>query len=81
MVFARLRLAARNLPLRFASPLALLVILIATAAVYAQVTRFDFVSWDDPVYVTTNAQVQGGLSLSSRRCSRCTRSASRSWPG
>ncbi len=40
----------------------LLATLIATGAVYAQVARFEFVSWDDPLYVTSNAQVQGGLS-------------------
>ena len=66
MDFARLRLAARNLPMdfarRFVSPLALLAIWIATAAVYAQVTRFGFVSWDDPLYVTANPQVRHGLS-------------------
>ncbi len=66
MVFARLRLAARNLPvLRLVSPLVLLAILIATAVVYAQVTQFGFVSWDDPLYVTANAQVQQGLTASS----------------
>jgi len=42
--------------------LALLVILLATAAVYGQVARFAFVTWDDPLYVTSNAQVQQGLS-------------------
>jgi tetratricopeptide (TPR) repeat protein len=50
--------------LRFAPPLALLAVLIATAAVYAQVVQFEFVSWDDPLYVTANAHVQRGLSLS-----------------
>jgi tetratricopeptide (TPR) repeat protein len=50
--------------LRFTSPLALIAILIATVAVYAQVMKFEFVSWDDPLYVTGNAHVQRGLSLS-----------------
>jgi tetratricopeptide (TPR) repeat protein len=47
---------------RFTSPLALLAILVATAAVYAQVMQFEFVSWDDPLYVTANAHVRPGLS-------------------
>ncbi|HKA14322.1 MAG TPA: tetratricopeptide repeat protein [Myxococcota bacterium] len=49
--------------MRHAAPLALLAIWIATAAVYAQVVQFGFVTWDDPLYVTANAQVQRGLSL------------------
>ncbi len=35
---------------------------VAIFAVYAQVYSHDFVSFDDPVYVTENAQVQAGLS-------------------
>jgi tetratricopeptide (TPR) repeat protein len=72
MVFARLGLAA--------SPLALLAIWIATAAVYAQVTRFDFVDWDDPVYVTSNAQVQGGLSFAGAAWALTTREGSNWFP-
>ena len=44
------------------SALALLAILAATLAVYAQVPQFDFVSWDDPLYVTANAHVRQGIS-------------------
>lgn len=40
-----------------------LAISAATAAVYAQTLDFDFVSWDDGVYVTDNAAVRDGLSL------------------
>jgi tetratricopeptide (TPR) repeat protein len=48
--------------LRIASSLlALLAVLAATAAVYAQVASFEFVTWDDPLYVTSNAVVQQGL--------------------
>jgi tetratricopeptide (TPR) repeat protein len=39
------------------------VISAATVAVYAQTLDFDFVSWDDHVYVASNAAVQDGLSL------------------
>jgi tetratricopeptide (TPR) repeat protein len=49
--------------LRLTSPLVLLAIVVATLAVYAQVVSFGFVSWDDPLYVTSNAHVKGGLTL------------------
>jgi protein O-mannosyl-transferase len=49
--------------LRLSSPLALLAILLATVAVYAQVAQFGFVTWDDPLYVTANPHVQRGLTL------------------
>ena len=32
-------------------------------AAYAQVRTFQFISYDDPIYVTDNAQVQAGLTL------------------
>jgi tetratricopeptide (TPR) repeat protein len=64
---------------RFASPLALLAILIATAAVYAQVTRFDFVNWDDPAFVTANREVQRGLSLSGAAWALTARAADSNW--
>jgi hypothetical protein len=38
-------------------------LIVATVLVYIQVGRFDFVSYDDPQYVSDNAMVQGGLSL------------------
>ena len=44
------------------SLLALLAILAAAFAVYAQVPQFGFVSWDDPLYVTANPQVRHGIS-------------------
>ena len=45
-----------------ACPLFLALLLAAvTLAVYLPATRNDFVSYDDPQYVTDNAQVQGGL--------------------
>ena len=49
--------------MRVTTPLALLAIWIATAAVYAQVASFEFVTWDDPTYVFENPRVMGGLSL------------------
>jgi tetratricopeptide (TPR) repeat protein len=38
-----------------------LILLIVTAAVYWQVHDNDFINYDDDVYVTENANVQGGL--------------------
>ena len=35
-----------------------LLLVVATATVYAQVVFFDFVSYDDPIYVTKNEHVQ-----------------------
>ncbi|NIV75273.1 MAG: hypothetical protein GWN37_10670, partial [Gammaproteobacteria bacterium] len=40
-----------------------LAVLVAagTVAVYARAVTFDFVNFDDPLYVTRNALVQGGV--------------------
>jgi protein O-mannosyl-transferase len=38
-----------------------LVLAVAVLAVYGQVLHFDFVTYDDPDYVTANPQVQAGL--------------------
>ncbi|NIA13288.1 MAG: tetratricopeptide repeat protein [Nitrospiraceae bacterium] len=38
-----------------------------TFAVYRQVTGFDFVNFDDPIYVTDNVRVQQGLSFDNLR--------------
>lgn len=37
------------------------VLLLAAAAVFGQVAGFEFLSWDDNVYVSENGAVQGGL--------------------
>lgn len=42
--------------------LACLVLIAASVAVYAPVRHFDFVSWDDPDYVTDNVHVAQGVS-------------------
>jgi tetratricopeptide (TPR) repeat protein len=41
--------------------------LVATAAVYLPACRYDFVSFDDPEYVTGNRFVQGGLTWANVR--------------
>ena len=38
-------------------------LIAATLVVYAPAARFDFISWDDPEYVTQNAHVREGLSV------------------
>jgi len=38
-----------------------LAIVAATALIYAQTLRFDFVSLDDPLYVTMNPHIRGGI--------------------
>jgi tetratricopeptide (TPR) repeat protein len=38
-----------------------IALIAGTLAVYAQVIGFEFVTWDDPLFVTSNAQVQRGL--------------------
>jgi Flp pilus assembly protein TadD len=49
-----------------AAALALLLV-AATAAVFAQVVEFDFITFDDNVYVTENPHVQAGLSWTNVR--------------
>lgn len=39
-----------------------LLLIVAVFGTYGQVLYFDFVSYDDPDYVTANAHVQAGLS-------------------
>jgi tetratricopeptide (TPR) repeat protein len=47
---------------RLPKDLAVYLLLTAiTIVVFGQVVRFDFVSWDDPWYVTENLHVRGGL--------------------
>ena len=41
-----------------------LVLAVVTAAVFWPVAGFDFVNYDDTIYVTTNPKVQEGLTFS-----------------
>lgn len=41
-----------------------LALIALTLVVFLQVRHFDFVNWDDPVYLTENPNVQAGLSWS-----------------
>jgi len=49
-----------------------LLLLIATFAVYGQVSRYEFVNYDDDKHVTGNSHVQAGLTLESIRWSLTT---------
>ena len=40
-------------------------ILAVTIGVYGQVVGYDFINYDDPLYVTDNAYVQEGWTLQS----------------
>ena len=51
----------------------LLLLSLAVLAVYSQVLEFSFVSFDDGIYVTRNAQVQSGLSWETVRWAFSTR--------
>lgn len=42
-----------------------LLLILCTLAVYWQVRDFDFVTWDDDIYVTNNPYVQAGLTFDS----------------
>ena len=44
-----------------------LVLVAATAALYLRVTGYDFVNYDDTIYVTQNANVQQGLTAGTVR--------------
>ena len=44
-----------------------LLLSVATLAVFAQVAGFDFLNYDDPLYVTANPHVQEGLTLAGVR--------------
>ena len=46
-----------------ASGMLLLTLTVVTLAVYGQVWRFEFITLDDPVYVSTNPHVLSGLTV------------------
>ncbi len=53
---------------RWSAPLLIeLALFFATLAVYAEVRHFDFINYDDPVYVSHNPHVREGLSLAGLR--------------
>jgi hypothetical protein len=41
------------------------VLFVGTMALFSRALEFDFTNFDDPVYVTRNHHVQGGLTWSS----------------
>ena len=40
-------------------------LVLATAAVYWPVSGYDFINYDDPAYVTSNSQIQAGITWES----------------
>jgi len=61
-------------PLRRKLPV-LLLLTVATAAVYGQAWNFSFIHYDDPLYVTDNAIVQKGLTREGLRWAFTTNDA------
>ena len=61
-------------PLRRKLPV-LLLLTVATAAVYGQAWNFSFINYDDPLYVTDNAIVQKGLTREGLRWAFTTNDA------
>ena len=53
-----------------------IVLTVVTLAVFWQVNQFDFVNFDDPVYVTENSHIQSGITLDGFRWAFSTRHAS-----
>ena len=48
------------------------VLILATLAVFWQVNQYDFVNFDDHVYVTQNSHIQSGITLEGFRWAFCT---------
>ena len=56
-----------------------LALTVVTFAVYWQVNRFDFINFDDPLYVTENSHVQSGITLAGIRWAFSTTYADSLW--
>jgi hypothetical protein len=46
---------------------------VVTLAVFWQVNQFDFINFDDPIYITENSHIQSGISLDGFRWAFSTR--------
>ena len=44
-----------------------ILLIVATLSVFWQVNQFDFINFDDPVYVTENSNIQSGITLNGVR--------------
>ena len=53
-----------NISLRKQKLIVYIVLTIVTLAVFWQVHQYDFINYDDPVYVTENSHIQSGISQS-----------------
>ncbi len=56
---------SKNIPGRYRDIIACLFLAVITISVYWQVHNYDFVNYDDNIYVSDNQQVQGGLTFDS----------------
>ncbi len=54
-------------PDRFGKFLLAVIIVLLSAALYAPTLSFEFLEWDDPLYVTHNPRVTEGLSVDGLR--------------
>ncbi len=52
-----------------------IVLTVVTLAVFWQVNQYDFINFDDPVYVTENSHIQSGITLDGFRWAFSTRYA------
>lgn len=52
-----------NIDLRKQVPFISIILIVVTLAVFWQVTRYDFIVFDDNVYVTDNIHIQSGITL------------------
>ncbi|MGA3279913.1 MAG: hypothetical protein ABSD50_02890, partial [Smithella sp.] len=52
-----------------------IVLILAILAVFWQVNQYDFVNFDDPVYVMENSNIQSGITLAGIRWAFSTRYA------
>lgn len=51
----------RTLPANATIPIIALLLFLATLALFSRTAGYDFVSYDDPLFITANPQVQSGL--------------------
>lgn len=51
----------RTLPANATIPVIALLLFLATLALFSRTAGYDFVSYDDPLFITANPQVQNGL--------------------
>ena len=56
-----------------------IVLIVVTLAVFWQVNQYDFINFDDPLYVTQNSHIQSGITLDGFRWAFSTTYANNFW--